>query len=184
MMVRLTRVFGLIGASLTGFLLIGFWLPNTWSAESTVEIPVVPEAVFLLLNDLSRWEEWTPWGDIESEVTAPAFGIDARRTWDDEQMGSGSVTITESRRPHLIRYHVEMEGNTQINGKLELVAVTDGSLVTWQENGDFGWNPLMGYVARGMAESQGEQLTASLTRLKEIATSSDSTAHERGSNPG
>ena len=184
MMGRLARIFSVIGASLTGFLLIGLWLPSTWLAESTVEIPANPEAVFLLLDDLSQWEEWTPWGNIKSEMTSPAFGVGARRTWNDEQMGAGSVTITESRPPDLIRYRVEIEGSAEINGELELIAVAEGSLVTWREKGDFGWNPLMGYVARGMAESQGEQLAASLTRLKKIAAAADSITRGRGSDPG
>ena len=181
---RLARVFGLIGAALTAFLVIGLWLPGRWLAESSIEIPADSEAIFVFLDDLSRWEAWTPWGQIESEVSDPSFGVGATRTWDDEQMGSGSVTITESRPPDLIRYHVEMEGSGEINGELGVVAVAGGSLVTWREAGDFGWNPLMGYVARGMAESQGKQLAASLTQLKEVTAAADSIAKERASDPG
>ena len=166
--------FGVIAAALSASLLIGLWLPSSWLAESSIEIAADPATVFVFLEDLSRWEEWTPWGDIESEVTDPPSGIGAARVWDDEQLGSGSVTITESRPPGLLRYRVEMGGRERINGELEVVAVAEGSLVTWKEAGDFGWNPLMGYVARGMGESQGKQLAASLIRLKQVSAAVDS----------
>jgi len=168
------RAFAVIAAALSASLLIGLWLPSSWLAESSIEIAADPATVFVFLEDLSRWEEWTPWGDIESEVTDPPSGIGAGRVWDDEQLGSGSVTITESRPPGLLRYRVEMGGRERINGELEVVAVAEGSLVTWKEAGDFGWNPLMGYVARGMGESQGKQLAASLIRLKQVSAAVDS----------
>lgn len=180
----LARGFGLIAAGLSAFLLIGLWLPGSWLAESSIEIAADPAVVFVFLEDLSRWEEWTPWGDIESDVTDPPFGVGAARVWDDEQLGSGSVTVIESRPPDLLRYRVEMGGRERIIGEIEVVAVAEGSLVRWREAGDFGWNPLMGYIARGMGESQGKQLAASLTRLKQVSAAVDSISKERTSGPG
>jgi len=37
----------------------------------------------------------------------------------------------------------------------------------WRERGDFGWNPLLGYVARTMDRTQGAQMEAALARLAE-----------------
>ncbi len=40
--------------------------------------------------------------------------------------------------------------------------------VTWREEGDLGRNPLMGYVARNMPESQGAQMAEDLEKLRYI----------------
>ena len=167
MMGRLAKIFGLIAGLLLAFMAVGFLLPGTWSAEVSIELPDAPEAVFPLLVDLGRWDEWTQWGDVESTLSDPSFGPGALRSWDDDQYGSGSVTITVSRPAELVRYRVRIAEGVEVIGELELEASTGGSLVTWRERGDFGRNPLMGYVARSMSDSQGRQLSESLGRLKE-----------------
>ena len=164
---RLTKVFGVIGGLLLAFMAVGFWLPGTWSAEASMEIPFSPEGVYPLLVDLGRWDEWTQWSDVESTLSDPSSGSGAVRSWDDDQYGSGSVTITESRPSELVRYRVRIGGRAEVLGELQVEASTGGSRVTWREEGDFGSNPLMGYVARSMSDSQGAQLSESLGRLKE-----------------
>jgi len=168
MMKSFAKVFTVIGGLLVTFMTVGFLLPGTWSAEAAIEVPAEPEAVFPLLDDLGRWEEWTQWAEIESTLSDPPFGSGATRSWEDVQYGSGSVTIIESRPPELVRYQVGIGDGAGVIGTLRLTASPNGSLVTWTEEGDFGRNPLMGYVARTMSESQGQQLVESLERLKDV----------------
>lgn len=167
MMSRLTKIFGFIGAVLVAFMVVGLLLPSRWSAQATVQLRADPDVVFAFMDDLGRWDEWTPWADMESELSDPARGAGAVRSWNDPQYGEGAITITESRAPSLVAYRVEIGGRTQVTGRLEIQSWPGGSLVVWREEGDFGWNPLMGYVARGMAESQGQQLLESLNRLQQ-----------------
>lgn len=169
---RLAKIFGLIAALLLAFMAVGFWLPGTWSAEASIEVPAAPEAVFPLLVDLARWDEWTQWGDVESTLSDQSSGSGAVRSWNDDQYGSGSVTITESRPSELVRYRVRIGEGVEVIGELKLETSAGGSLVTWREEGDFGHNPLMGYVARSMSDSQGRQLSESLGRLKEAVGAS------------
>jgi len=174
MMRRLTKIFGAIGGILVAFMAVGFLLPHTWSAEAHLEIPADRDVVFPFLVDLGRWDEWTQWGEVESTLSSPSSGPGAVRSWDDAQYGSGSVTITESRPSALVRYRVTVGEAAEIVGELKLTASAAGSLVTWREEGDFGRNPLMGYVARGMSDSQGRQLTDGLERLKKVVRESAS----------
>ena len=168
MMAPLAKVFGGIGTVLIILMLIGFVLPGTWSAEASIQIEASPTEVFPFLNDLSRWDTWTNWGDLESEMSDPSVGVGASRSWDDPNFGSGSVTIISSGPPTFVRYEVEIEGGASIGGELNIEALGEASRVTWREGGDFGRNPLMGYVARGMAKSQGAQLTEGLEKLRYI----------------
>jgi hypothetical protein len=165
MMAPLAKIFGGIGAVLVTLMLIGLVLPGTWTAEASLRIEAAPTEVFPFLNDLSRWDRWTNWGDIDSELSDPSRGVGASRSWDDPDFGSGSVTITDSGSPTFVRYEVEVEGGASVTGELRIESLGAASRVTWREDGDFGRNPLMGYVARGMAKSQGAQLAEGLEKL-------------------
>ena len=168
MMAPLAKIFGGISAVLVTLILIGLVLPGTWSAEASIEIEADPTEVFPYLNDLSRWDRWTNWGDIESELSNPSRNAGASRTWDDPNLGSGSVTITSSVAPAFVGYEVEVEGGASVSGELRIEDLGGASRVTWREEGDLGRNPLMGYAARNMSESQGAQLAEGLEKLRYI----------------
>ena len=148
-------------------MLVGILLPGTVEVTRSVQIEAEPEAVFPLLNDLERWAEWTPWGEVESRLEGPPAGTGARRVWDDPGLGSGSLTLVGSRPPAGVDYEVVVEdGAIRFEGTISVAAGAGGSVVTWTERADLGWNPLLGWTALTMDESQGRQLRESLDRLK------------------
>lgn len=160
-------VAGILALLAGGFVLVGILLPGAVEVTRSVEIEAAPEAVFPLLNDLERWAEWTPWGEVESRLDGPATGTGARRVWDDPGLGSGSLTLVASRPPFGVDYEVEVEdGAIRFAGTISVEARGAGSLVTWTERADLGWNPLLGWTALTMDESQGRQLRDGLDRLK------------------
>ena len=123
MMAPLAKVFGVIGTALVTLMLIGLVLPGTWSAEASIQIEASPTEVFPFLNDLSRWDTWTNWGDLDSELSDPSGGAGASRSWDDPNFGSGRVTITNSGPPTFVRYEVEIEGGASVGGELSIEAL-------------------------------------------------------------
>ena len=160
-------VAGILALFAGGFVLVGILLPGTVEVTRSVEIDAAPEAIFPLLDDLELWAEWTPWGEVESSLDGPATGAGARRVWDDPELGSGSLTLTGSRPPSGVDYKVEVEGGAiRFEGTISVAAKGGGSVVTWTERADLGWNPLLGWTALTMDESQGQQLQDSLDRLK------------------
>ncbi|MCY4400439.1 MAG: SRPBCC family protein [Gemmatimonadetes bacterium] len=165
-------VAGILALLAGGFLIVGILLPGTVEVTRSVDIDASPEAVFPLVNDLEAWTEWTPWGDLESELEGPAAGVGARRVWDDAAMGSGTLTLVVSRPPLEVGYEVEVEdGAIRFEGTISIQERSRGSLVSWTERVELGWNPLLGWTALTMDESQGLQLQESLERLKERAES-------------
>jgi len=87
----------------------------------------------------------------------------------------------ESRKNVSVAYEVDIEGGSlTIRGRLTLEPEGDGTRIRWVEEGDFGWNPLLGFTARGMASSQGEAMKASLARLAEAVIGSTSEPPEAG----
>lgn len=157
------------------FVLVGILLPGTVEVTRTVRISAPPEAVFPLLDNLEAWAEWTPWGEVESRLEGPAAGAGARRVWDDPALGSGSLTLVASRPAPAdpgrdnpgVDYLVEVEdGAIRFEGTIAVESYSGGSLVSWTERAELGWNPLLGWTALNLEESQGRQLGESLERLK------------------
>ena len=163
---------GCLAALMACFLIAGILLPGTVEVTRSIEIEAPPEGIFPLIAAPSAWDGWTPWGEIESRLDGPSAGTGARRVWDDPQLGSGSLTIAATTPPSAVAYLVEVEdGAIRFEGSFSIESLGNTSRVTWSERVELGWNPLLGWTALGMEESQGLQLEESLTRLKEQAES-------------
>ena len=159
------------GAVLLGlFLLVGYSLPHDWQAEATVQISAPPAAVYAFLDSPEGWQGWTPWPESGVERSGPARGVGATLSWNDPEFGSGSFTIAGAREPSRVEYSVLVnEGAMRTKGSLDLAGDDDGVRVTWREEGDLGWNPLMGYWALSMSRAQTDEMTKGLDRLKALA---------------
>ena len=163
---------GAVALLFGGLMIVGLLLPGGWEAERNIEIGASPEEVFPFLNNAARWAEWTPSPESGVELFGPTEGPGSGRRWDDPGYGQGEFVITASQFPSEITYEVQVEnGLILIRGRIELEEATGGIRLRWREEGDFGWNPLLGYLAGRMSELQGAQLDASLGSLKELIES-------------
>jgi hypothetical protein len=184
-MMRLgAKIFGGLSGILLLFLLVGLLLPGSWQAREEILLPATPSSVFPLVNRLSAWKLWTPFPESGLVPFGPPEGVGAGLRWDDPQYGKGEVRIIGSRKDVEVSYQVVVDsGALTIRGALTLEAEGGGTRLRWVEEGDFGWNPLMGYAARGMAASQGEAMKASLGRLTDLLAGSGGDS-EGPRNPG
>lgn len=179
-------VAGILALLAAAFLITGILLPGTVEVTRTVEIDAPPETVFPLVSNLEAWTEWTPWGEVDSRLEGPAEGPGARRVWDDPALGSGSLTILDARPPASlgaqrpaspdasalasVDYLVEVEDAAlRFEGTISIGASGPGTIVSWTERADLGWNPILGWTALTLDESQGRQLDESLERLRQLA---------------
>ncbi len=161
------KVFGVLAVTLILFLSIGVLLPGTWEAEANALLAAPPAIVFPYLDRPDQWIRWNAMPESASISGGPDAGAGAEIHWDDPRYGNGSYRILKSNPPTLLEYEVEIEGGSlTIRGSLSLERQGDGSQVRWVERGDFGWNPLMGYAARGMGDSQRDAMLANLDSLK------------------
>jgi uncharacterized protein YndB with AHSA1/START domain len=152
-------------------LLVGFLLPGTWQAQRSATIPAPPERVFPLVDSPKSWGEWAPLGDVQATFEGPEHGAGATRRWDDPQVGDGVFTIVSAEADRSVAYHVAVQkGKMTTDGTITLQPAAGGTLVTWTEHGDFGHNPMLGYIARNMDKTQGAEMEGALKTLAELAT--------------
>ena len=151
------------------FVGIGLALPGEWQARRTIEVSAAPEVVWPYVNTLAGWEAWTPWDAVADTVGGPPEGVGATRRWDDPQWGQGEWVLTESEPVRRVAYEVRVEeGALVTRGEIVLEAVAGGTVVSWSEEGDFGWNPFLAYMALGMDRMQGAEMEKNLAALEGV----------------
>jgi uncharacterized protein YndB with AHSA1/START domain len=166
--------FGLLALVMIGFMVVGILLPSGWETERSRVIAAPPEEIFPYLERAEAWGLWTPSPDEGVELFGPPTGPGSGRRWDDPRYGDGEFEIVQVEAARRVEYRVEVDGGAiRIEGWLELTPVPEGTRVTWREEGDFGWNPLLGYLAGQMEELQGAQLDDALRALAELVTVRD-----------
>lgn len=166
------RVLGLLAGLLVLFILVGLLLPRGVEVTRSLPIPASPAAIFPYLEDLEAWTEWTPWGDVESQIQGPSSGPGATRTWDDEAFGSGSLALVEVEPPLRVTYRAEVEGGIRFEGELRVEPTDSGATVSWTESMSWGWNPLIGWTSLGLEDSQGRQMSEALNTLRDVVVGS------------
>lgn len=164
-------VLGALALALAIFLAVGLLLPGGWEVERSRLVPASPPDVYPWLVRAEAWGEWTPSPEAGVELFGPEEGVGSGRRWDDPGYGEGEFVVTHAVPDREVRYRVEVEGGAiVIHGRILLEEKEDGTRIVWREQGDFGWNPILGYIAGRMNELQGAQLQASLTRLEGLLT--------------
>ena len=64
-------------------------------------------------------------------------------------------------------YEVRVEeGSLITRGRLALTPEGSETRVDWVEAGDFGWNPVLAFMALGMERMQGREMEKSLNALR------------------
>ena len=150
------------------FIGVGLVLPHTVEVTRSVELAAPPEAVFPYLDDLEAWTEWTPWGEVESRIEGGSAGVGAQRIWDDPNMGSGTLTLTEVSPHTSVAYRADVDGGLTFEGTLALSPAGEGTSLSWTESVSWGMNPLMGWTGLTLSNAQGRQLEQSLGRLQAL----------------
>jgi len=163
------RIFGVLAAILILYLVVGLILPGSWQASAEIDLPAPPSVVFPYLDHIDQWTRWTPMPSSGAESFGPDSGEGAGLQWKDPQYGTGRMEILTTQGDTLMEYRVAIEdGTLEISGTLHVQGLGSGSHLVWEEEGDFGWNPLMGYAARGMGRSQSAAMRASLEKLRDL----------------
>lgn len=155
------------------FLGAGALISGEWSSERSIRIEAEAEAVWPWIADLRQWDAWAPLGEVEGIFPAETRGVGATREWDDAAWGEGVVTVRDVEEGRRLVYDVAVDGGLSTTGTLTVEAGPEGSTVTWLEEGDFGWNPLLTWFASGMDVRQGAQLEQGLEKLRNLIESGD-----------
>jgi hypothetical protein len=175
------RVLVAFAAILAVLLAVGFLLPRTMHVERSTVIDAPAEVVFAEVNDLRRWETWTPWGkdrdpSVELKYSESAVGKGAWFTWTSEELGSGKLEISDAvvAKSIAMRLHFDggMSGPANCGFKFEPTSFKgDARRVTviWYCDADMGVWPPGRYFGLFMDKILGSDYERGLANLKQVA---------------
>jgi hypothetical protein len=94
------------------FIVILAGIPDEFAVSRSTKISAPPEKIFPYVNDLHKWDAWSPWAKIDPNAKnsfegAPA-GPGAMMSWDgNKKIGAGRMTVVESRPSDFVRLKIE-----------------------------------------------------------------------------
>lgn len=151
--------------------------PPTFKLEREITINAQPATVYANLDDFKRWELWSPWEKLEPGMkktySGPATGVGSLYEWEGKEVGSGRMTITDSKPSQQLTIKLDFikpfeATNTTV---FELAPRSAGTQVRWimtGENNFFG--KVMGVFA-DMDSMVGKDFEAGLAQLKRVSES-------------
>ena len=112
--------------------------PGEFRVTRTALLHADPETVFAYLNDLEKWQTWSPWVKLDPEAQRSyspeaKAGPGATMSWRGRKVGCGVITILDSQPVTHVRLRLEFHRFVNIVNTVEfhLAAERTGTLVTW-----------------------------------------------------
>ncbi|MFZ4681947.1 MAG: SRPBCC family protein [Terrimicrobiaceae bacterium] len=117
--------------------------PADFTVTRSAVLSAPPAAVFAQVNDLHKWEAWSPWAKLDPNSKAtfdgPAAGPGSSMAWaGNNEVGEGKMTITESTPAERIAMRLEFLKPFQATNTTEFTFKPegDGTRVTWTMSGE------------------------------------------------
>jgi hypothetical protein len=116
--------------------------PDVFRVTREARITASPAAVFAHVNDLRKWQEFSPWAKMDPaakvEFSGPQSGTGSVFAWaGNKQIGEGRMTIIESRPHELIRFNLEFLKPFAATNTAEFTFKAEGgqTVVSWSMSG-------------------------------------------------
>ena len=124
------------------FIVIVATRPSDFRVTRSATIPRAAELVFGQVNDLHKFQDWSPWAKIDPQCKVtydgPPAGVGASFAWaGNKQVGEGRMTVIESRPGELVRFKLEFLKPFKATNTAEFNFKPTGNQteVTWSMSG-------------------------------------------------
>ncbi len=165
---------GLLGAVLL-FVVVAFFLPREVAVSRQALINAPPEKVFAYVNDLKKFNDWSPWAkrdpNMKQTYSGPASGVGQKVAWqsDHDQVGSGTQEIVASDPNKSVKTALDFGDMGTADAVFSLEGFDGGTRITWGFTTDVGNNPMMRWMGLMFDKWIGADYEAGLASLKELA---------------
>ncbi len=94
------------------FLVVVATRPSEFRVQRSATMNASAPTVFAQVNELKKWEAWSPWAKMDPSMKqsyeGPAAGNGAVYKWDgNNQVGAGKITISESQPSEMVRFKLD-----------------------------------------------------------------------------
>lgn len=164
-----------LAAVIVVFVIVVATRPSEFRVTRSATVAATPEAVFTQVNNLRKWNDWSPWAKLDPNAkntfSGPESGQDAEFHWaGNSEVGEGKMTITESRAPGLVRFHLVFYQPMAAESDTEFTFKADGTntTVTWMMTGKNDFIGRAVCLFMNMDQELGRQFEQGLANLKAI----------------
>jgi uncharacterized protein YndB with AHSA1/START domain len=147
--------------------------PFTVERRMTTSAP--PERVHRLVADFRQWPRWSPWEDLDPQMTrtysGAEAGVGARYAWDgNRKAGAGSMEITAD-SPDRVEVDLRFTRPFPSSNRMQmlLAPTADGTAVTWRMAGELKGLTRLFSLVRSMDSLVGPDFEKGLDRLRRVA---------------
>ncbi|MFF0817465.1 SRPBCC family protein [Rhodococcus sp. NPDC003318] len=151
-------------------------MADTFLVERSIVTSASPEAVHTLIDDFRNWPQWSPWEELDPNMTRTYAGADrgagASYAWSgNRKAGAGSMTITESVPGRKVKLDLSFLKPFRAQNVTTFLIEPGGSgtTVRWQMTGKQSWFfTVFGFVI-SMDKMVGKDFEKGLAALKRAA---------------
>ncbi|MDR3388038.1 MAG: SRPBCC family protein [Rudaea sp.] len=152
---------------------IAFFLPKSAHVERSITIERPSSQVFAVLNGFRRFNDWSPWFDLDPHAaytfSGPAVGVGAKLSWvGNKDVGSGSQEIVESKPGELVKTALDFGDMGKSTGTIHLTSAALGTQVTWAFDTGFNGKLIERYFGLMMDSMIGKDYDKGLIKLKSL----------------
>jgi hypothetical protein len=150
--------------------------PSDFRILRRKQIAAPAATVYDQLNELAKWQSWSPWENLDPNLKrtydGPPAGEGAKYAWSgNSKVGEGRMTVVDSRPGELVRIKLEFIRPFQATNTSEfaLEPIENQTVVTWSMTGK---STLMGKafgLVMNMDKLIGADFEKGLTRLKLVS---------------
>jgi hypothetical protein len=158
--------------------------PGVFRVTRSTTIHAPAHDVFANINELRKWDAWSPWAKLDPSASnsfdGPAAGVGAAMSWaGSNKVGVGRMAITESRPDQYVRFALDFEKPMKASNVAEFTLTPKGDTtdVTWTMSGTNGFIGKAFDLFMSCDKMVGGQFEKGLESLKAVA---EAAAHQLG----
>ena len=174
--------------TVAGVLALAATKPDHYHVERSATIAAAPATVFAQVNDFRRWNDWSPWEQLDPAMkrtfAGPPSGKDASYSWTgNDKVGEGRMTIVESEPAVGIGIRLEFikPWTETCQARFAFASEGEATKVTWGMDGEHNFVSKVFCVFMDMDKMIGRDFDKGLERLQTVAESAPSMATDSAS---
>ncbi len=165
-----------VAVLILGFVAIVALQPSEFRVERSATVAAPPADVFAQINDLRKWDAWSPWAKLDPDAKigfeGPEAGQGAAMTWaGNDKVGEGQMTIVDSRPNEAVKLKVDFvkpfEGTNM--SEFAFKPAGDGTTVTWTMSAHHNFLEKAFCLVMNGKKMVGNAMDEGLAQLKSVA---------------
>jgi hypothetical protein len=167
-----------------GFVVVVALQPSDFQVERSATVAAPQAEVFAQVNDLHKWDAWSPWAKLDPEAKigfeGPESGQGAAMTWaGNDKVGEGKMTVVESQPNDAVKLKVDFvkpfEGTS--NSDFGFKPEGDQTAVTWTMSAHHNFLEKAFCLVMNGKKMIGDDMEKGLAQLKSLAETGSSASN-------